>query len=91
MRCAESLQSLNEHLFFLGAPPRRGSVTCRVAFGGIESDERESEELADVVRCLPAWTRRRVEVGAEVRRERRWRSVVIGVADGIVRGIAGSS
>jgi len=59
------------HLFFLGAPPRRGSVTWRVASGGIVRVDSERGALVGVVRCLPAWTRRRVDGGAEVRRERR--------------------
>jgi len=51
--------------------------------------DRERGALVGVVRCLPAWTRRRVDGGAEVRRERRWRRVEIEVEAGMVRGIAG--
>ena len=50
--------------------------------------EREREELLGVVRCLPAWTRRRVDGGSEVRRETRCRRVVTGVDEGMVMGIA---
>ena len=40
------------------------------------------------VRCLPAWTRRMSDVGADVRNERSWRRVGIVVSDGTVRGMA---
>lgn len=48
--------------------------------------ESERAALVGVVRCLPAWTRRRVDVGAEVRSERRCRSVEIGVEGGWSEG-----
>lgn len=76
------------HLFFLGAPPRRGNVTWRVALGGMARVDRERGALVEVVRCFPAWTRRRVDGAAEVRRERRWRRVEMEVEAGMVRGIA---
>jgi hypothetical protein len=40
-------------------------------------------------RCLPACTKRRPEVGREVRRERRVRRLVCVIAVGTMRGIAG--
>lgn len=51
----------------------------------------DEEEASVEVRCLPAWTRRMSDVGAEVRRERSWRRVGIVVSDGTVRGMAGGS
>ena len=64
---------------------------CRV-----EDRGRRSEiGVADVsdgalveVRCLPAWTRRMSDVGADVRNERSWRRVGIVVSEGTVRGMA---
>ena len=88
MRCAGSLQSLCVQRTFFGAPPRIGKVTCRVAEDGIDSDSRVEAILVVVVRCFPAWTRRRSVGGTEVRRERSWRSVVIVVVGGTSSGIA---
>lgn len=60
-----------------------------VADGGTLRDDRV--ELADegVVRCFPAWTRRREVGGREVRMERSWRRVVMVVDEGMDNGIAG--
>ena len=87
MRCAGSLQSLCVHRTFFGAPPRIGKVTCRVAEGGIDSDSRVEAMFVVVVRCFPAWTRRRSVGGTEVRRDRSWRTVVIVVVGGTSSGI----
>ena len=54
---------------------------------GMLSEERVDVKAEAVVRCLPAWTRRREEGGRVVRRERSWRSVVIVVEEGIDKGI----
>lgn len=59
-----------------------------MAEGGIDSDSRVEAMLVVVVRCFPAWTRRRSVGGTEVRRERSWRSVVIVVVGGTSSGIA---
>ena len=88
MRCAGSLQSLCVQRTFFGAPPRIGKVTCRVAADGIDSDSSVEAILVVVVRCFPAWTRRRSVGGTEVRRETSWRSVVIVVVGGTSSGIA---
>lgn len=40
------------------------------------------------VRCLPAWTRRMSDVGADVRSESSWRRVGIVVSEGTFSGIA---
>ena len=95
MRCAPSLQSLKVHFIFLGGiPPRMGKAMCRVEDGGrieeIGGAGKPVEEASVVaeVRCLPAWTRRISDVGAEVRKERSWRRVGIVVSEGTVRGIA---
>ena len=87
MRCAGSLHSLCVQRTFFGAPPRIGKVTCRVAEGGIDSDSSVEAMFAVVVRCFPAWTRRRSVGETEVRRERSWRSVVIVVVGGTSSGI----
>ena len=87
MRCAGSLHSLCVQRTFFGAPPRIGKVTCRVAEGGIDSDSSVEAMFAVVVRCFPAWTRRRSVGETEVRRERSWRSVVILVVGGTSSGI----
>lgn len=87
MRCAGSLQSLCVQRTFFGAPPRIGKVTCKVAEDGIDSDSRVEAMFVVVVRCFPAWTRRRSLGGTEVRRERSWRSVVIVVDGGTSSGI----
>ena len=89
MGCAAVLQSLKLHLGLLGAmPPRMGRARWRVAFEGMERDERVggTGEL-DAVRCLPAWTRRRELSGAVVRRDSRWMSVGMGVSEGIWKGM----
>lgn len=67
-------------------PPRMGRVRRSVALGGMErvcsvGDDGvwwsgfEGEEAVAEVRCLPAYRRRSDVRGAEVRRERRCRSV----------------
>lgn len=64
---------------------------CRVADGGrrSESGVAEVSDGASVeVRCLPAWTRRMSDVGADVRRESSWRRVDIVVSEGTFRGMA---
>lgn len=48
--------------------------------GGVELDAAE-------VRWRPAWTRRRDDGGADVRRERSWMSVGMVVSDGIWSGM----
>lgn len=71
MRCAGSLQSLwVQRIFLCGIPPRTGKVMSITERGEMFREERV--ELADeeVVRCFPAWTRRREDGGREVRRER---------------------
>lgn len=70
-----------------GIPPRTGKVMSMTERGGMFREERV--ELADeeVVRCFPAWTRRREDGGREVRRERSWRRVVMVVEEGIERGM----
>ena len=65
-----------------------GSVTWRVAEGGMASDSRVEEMFVVVVRCLPAWTRRRSVGATEVRRARSWRRVLIVVFAGTSRGMA---
>ena len=68
------------------------------AMWSVEDDGRRSESgVVDVpdealveVRCLPAWTRRMSDVGADVRNERSWRSVGIVVSAGTVSGMATS-
>lgn len=59
-----------------------------VALEGMESVESVEGRSEGVVRCLPAYWRRKEDAGREVRRERRWRSVAIVVDEGIVRGTA---
>lgn len=89
MGCAAVLQSLKLHFGLLGAmPPRIGRARCKVAFEGMERDERVggTGDL-DAVRCLPAWTRRRELSGAVVRRDSRCMSVGMGVSEGIWKGI----
>ena len=74
-------------------PPRMGRAMWRVADGGRRSEIGAlvvPDETSVEVRCLPAWTRRMSVVGADVRRERSWRSVGIVVSEGTVRGMAGS-
>lgn len=64
----------------------------------VEDEGRRSEigavevpvEASVEVRCFPAWTRRISDVGADVRKERRWRSVGIVVSEGTVSGMAGT-
>lgn len=61
----------------------------------VEDEGRRSEigavevpvEASVEVRCFPAWTRRISDVGADVRKERRWRSVGIVVSEGTVSGM----
>lgn len=68
-----------------------GSAMCRVEDLGrrSESGVAEVSDGASVeVRCLPAWTRRMSDVGADVRRERSWRRVGIVVSDGTFSGMA---
>ena len=48
------------------------------------------EVVEAAFKCLPAWTSRISEVGAEVRRERSCRKVGMVVSAGIVSGIAGN-
>ena len=66
---------------------------CRVEEGGRRSEIGAVADVPDEtsveVRCLPAWTRRMSDVGADVRSERSWRSVGIVVSEGTVRGMAG--
>ena len=55
--------------------------------GWMFSDERVASGVEDVlldgvVRCLPAWRRRRSEGGIEVRRDRSWRRVASEVVGG---------
>ena len=70
-------------------PPRIGSAMCRVEDGGRRVETGVVDGAAVVeVRCLPAWTRRMSDVGAEVRRERSWRRVGIVVSEGTVKGMA---
>lgn len=64
---------------------------CKVEEGGRRSEigmVEVSDEASVEVRCLPAWTRRISDVGADVRNESSWRSVGIVVSEGTVRGIA---
>lgn len=63
----------------------------RVEIGALVVVVDGEEEREGEVRCLPAWTRRMEFVGAEVRRERRWRRVDRVVSEGTVRGMAGGS
>lgn len=65
----------------------------RVEDGGRRSeigavDDDVPDEASVEVRCLPAWTRRMSDVGADVRSERSWRRVGIVVSEGTVRGMA---
>lgn len=57
--------------------------------GQILREESVAVEGEDVVRCLPACTRRREVGGREVRRERSWQRVVMVVEEGIERGMTG--
>lgn len=91
MRCAGSLQSLNVQRTFLGGiPPRIGNERARVEFGRMLSEDNvgsgEDDELA---RWRPTWVMRREEAGRDVRRERRWRRVVMEVDGGMERGMTG--
>ena len=64
---------------------------CRVEDGGRrwEIGVADGSDGASVeVRCLPAWTRRMSDVGADVRNESSWRRVGIVVSAGTVRGMA---
>lgn len=69
-----------------------GRAMWRVEDGGRRSEIGAvdvPDETSVEVRCLPAWTRRMSDVGADVRRESSWRSVGIVVSEGTVRGMAG--
>ena len=68
-----------------------GKAMWRVEDGGRRSEigvVDVPDEASVEVRCLPAWTRRMSDVGADVRNERSWRSVGIEVSEGTVRGMA---
>ena len=68
-----------------------GRAMWRVEDGGRRSESGVvdvPDEASVEVRCLPAWTRRMSDVGADVRNERSWRSVGIVVSEGTVNGMA---
>lgn len=50
-------------------PPRTGKVMSITERGGMLREERVELVEDGVVRCFPAWTRRREDGGREVRRE----------------------
>ena len=58
--------------------------------GAMLSEDSVDKIFGEVVRCFPAWTRRKSDGGIEVRRERSCRKVVMVVEGGMVRGIAGN-
>lgn len=70
-----------------GMPPRKGRVMSITERGEMLREERVELAEEGVVRCFPAWTRRREDGGREVRRESSWRRVVMVVEEGMERGM----
>ena len=68
-------------------PPRIGSDRWMVEEGAILSEDRVEEVVGEVVKCLPAYTRRSSDGETEVRSERSCLRVVIVVDEGMVRGM----
>ena len=86
IRCAPSLQSLNEQrTFFGGMPPSIGNERFSVEFGWMLRDDKLGSEVRSLVRWRPAIVKRKEEVGAEVRRDSTWSSVATLVEEGIER------
>ena len=65
-----------------------GRVRWMVENAGILREESVDNEVGEVVRCFPPWTRRRSDGGREVRSERSCRRVAIEVDKGMIREMA---